>query len=666
MDYPGRLEQLTPNPTRGWMRCRLGDIGDRTKDQLLGRLCTAAARHGREVSPDQLDAWSSQLDVMQEVSRKLARGRPYADNWAVIFEYTIPRRGRRIDVVVLAEGCVVAVEFKVGSTRFDRHALWQAEDYALDLRDFHLATRGRHVRPVLVATDYTGRPFEAEGDELRVMCCGPQDLFHAFDDLPNAQAIDGDVWDASAYSPTPGIVSATRHLFASHGVDALSRNSADNLTETVTCVQRTIARAKRDRMRVVVFVTGVPGAGKTLVGIAASAAVSGGDDVRAAYMSGNGPLVTVLREAVARDAKECHGSLRQARRYAATLIQNVHEFTKLYGVERPDLAPDEHVVVFDEAQRAWHADKLAKRYPGVTLSEPALMLSAMSRLPEWSVLVALIGSGQEIHDGEAGIGEWIRAIATSVVPWHVVGSAEVASQLQTTVNDTGTAVNTPEIEEESACHLAVSTRSPRAQKISDWVDSLLRFDLESAQAALREMRGFRIAFTRDLATARDWLRDAARGEMRSGLLASSSAARLRADGIEMSPEFLNAYPLERWYLDGADDYRSSCSLEVAMSEFKIQGLEIDYAGMCWSGDLVPQTDSCRWDPRRLVGSAWRTVHAPEKRTYALNKYRVLLTRAREGMIIWVPRGSTLDKTRDPGELDAVADVLSLVGLREIT
>jgi hypothetical protein len=201
--------------------------------------------------------------------------------------------------------------------------------------------------------------------------------------------------------------------------------------------------------------------------------------------------------------------------------------------------------------------------------------------------------------------------------------------------------------------------------ISDWVDALLDFDLESAKAALGEMRGFRLAFTRDLATARDWLRDAARGEMRPGLLASSTAVRLRADGIEMSPEFLNAYPLERWFLDGSDDYRSSHSLEVSLSEFKIQGLEIDYACMCWSGDLIPRNDPPRWEPRRLVGATWRTVQVPEKQTYAINKYRVLLTRAREGMVIWIPRGSESDKTRNPEELDAVAEVLSHIGVGEV-
>jgi hypothetical protein len=659
------------NTRRAWARSTLGAVTPSGYDALLGQLSVGSARDGYDASERQIEAWESQLRCLSKVGQRLADATTQAINWPVLFEYSIPRRGRRIDAVVLAGSAIVVVEFKVGSAQFDRSAVWQAEDYALDLRDFHLASRGRTVIPVLVATEHAGPPKRAMGDELEVCCVGASSLAGVLAEIPpTAERLDPSEWDASPYSPTPGIVQATRHLFESHTVADLSHSYADNLTGTLDRIGELVADARSNRRRLVCFVTGVPGAGKTLAGLAAAAAIGeGGSGAhRAAYMSGNGPLIKVLREAVARDAKERMGTLRQARRHAATLIQNVHEFTRLYGLERPDLAPDEHVVVFDEAQRAWHAEKLKKRYPTMNASEPATMLEVMARQPGWCALIALVGGGQEIHDGEAGLREWGRALEASDVDWDIAASGEVLNG-ETSVAGSGLLPPGSKLESrvavERLCHLSVSVRSPRARRIADWVDAVLACDHERARAALDGLAGFRLAMTRDLGEARTWMRDASRGEMRPGLLASSTATRLRAEGIEMSPEFLNAYPIERWFLDGPDDHRSSHSLEVALSEFKVQGLEIDYAGVCWGGDLIPNRTRSSWIARRLTGTSWRTVRDQSKQEYALNKYRVLLTRSREGMVIWVPRGGKTDPTRNPAELDSVADLLARCGIQTL-
>jgi hypothetical protein len=653
---------------RAWTRCSLSELESLGSHHLLGQLCDGSARAGYDVDERQIHAWKIELECLAHAYTQFAARVPTANEWPLLFEYSIPRRGRRIDVVALAGSVVIVIEFKVGSASFDRSAVWQAEDYALDLRDFHLATRDRTVIPILVATEHAGPLQRRRGDELDVVCVGSQGLAMALAEIPpTVDQIDPKAWDASAYSPTPNIVEATRHLFASHTVAELSHSYADNLTGTVERLGELVERARTDRRRLVCFVTGVPGAGKTLAGLAAASAIGrdDGDDHRAAYMSGNGPLIQVLREAVARDAKDRLKTIREARRYAGTLVQNVHEFTELYGVHRRDLAPDEHVVVFDEAQRAWHAAKLKKRYPTVDASEPELMLDIMSRQPEWCALIALVGGGQEIHDGEAGLQAWGRALEASDVDWAIAASGEVLSGGPSVAGSglvpPGSGLGT-RVTVEPLCHLSVSVRSPRARRIADWVDAVLACQPERARAALEGLTGFRLAMTRDLEAARGWLRDASRGEMRPGLLASSTAIRLRADGIEMTPEFLSAYPIERWFLDGPDDFRSSHSLEVALSEFKVQGLEIDLAGVCWSGDLIPDDAGAGWIPRRLRGTRWHTVTDQAKQTYALNKYRVLLTRAREGMVIWVPDGDPADPTRDPSELDRVSRLLEDCGV----
>ena len=360
--------------------------------------------------------------------------------------------------------------------------------------------------------------------------------------------------------------------------------------------------------------------------------------------------------------------MKKARRHAATLIQNVHEFTRHYGVQRPDLPPDEHAVIFDEAQRAWHAEKLGKRYEGLDASEPELMLQIMSRAKGWSAIIALVGNGQEIHDGEAGLAEWGRALRRHHPEWRVVASPDALRGAPAFVGDS----LLPEGDEasisvraEPLCHLAVSLRSPRTQCISDWVDAVLDCDTDRAAEAIRDLRGFRLALTRDLGEARRWLLDASRGEMRPGLIASSRALRLRPNGLEVSPAFLDSVSVERWFLDGPDDFRSSHSLEIALTEFKVQGLELDYTGVCWSNDLVLNAAHDGWEARRLHGALWRRIGHGIGHVYAINKYRVLLTRAREGMVIYVPRGNADDPTRDPDQLDGVAEFLTECGVKPI-
>jgi hypothetical protein len=567
--------------------------------------------------------------------------------------------------VFLAPGVVIVVEFKNGATTYSRSDLWQAQDYALDLRDFHLESAGVPVAAILMATraPTVGTPVDLETSVWRANAETLASVLARIErELSTTRRIDAASWLRSGYRPTPTIVEAARQVFAGHNVRELSHSYADNLSRTTEAIANLIQAAKTQSRRLVCFVTGVPGSGKTLAGLTAM------QDARAlelgagasAFMSGNVPLVRVLREALVRDERRRGRSQKDAKRTTELLIQNVHRFIGEYGVQEKDAVPPDHVIAFDEAQRAWNADKVAKKYEIPAQSEPALVLGIMSRPKDWSVVVALVGGGQEIHDGEAGLEEWGKAIQQSSVPWDIVVSPDVleggASVAGHRLFGEGTCCRRP-VQTDVAMHLSVSVRSPKAQHLAEWVNAVIALDATSARIAMKSIEGFRLVLTRSLSAARRWLRQQATGSLRAGLVASSGALRLCAHGLELETDFLRGFPLERWFLDDRDDFRSSSALEVAMTEFECQGLELDYVGLCWGDDLTPAPDSASWQGLTLFGKKWRTIRDPVKKRYLLNSYRVLLTRAREGMVIWVPPGAADDPTRPPDALHRTATFL---------
>jgi hypothetical protein len=660
--------------TSAWASVALGELPTCDVDRLIGRLSTAAALAGFETQQaDQTIAWRDQLGVLRSMASSLVRSSPSHARWNVLLEYPIPRRGKRIDVVLVADRFVAALEFKVGKETFDRADVWQAQDYQLDLRDFHEASRGVPVEALLVATaaplsdpphliDASTGVAMTNADHL----AGAVLAIAARHVLRPECVTDAQTWANSGYRPTPTIVEAARRVFAGHRIKALSHAYADNLTATTEAIVRAIQRSKDDGLRTICFVTGVPGAGKTLAGLTAmqdarSLALGEG---AASFMSGNGPLVRVLREALVRDRVNAGARRNASERETELLIQNIHQFLEEYGVKKPGEVPPDHVISFDEAQRAWHAGKLAKRHKTMSVSEPRLLLDIMTRPQRWAVVVALVGGGQEIHDGEAGLEEWGKALQSCGESWDVVVSPEVLVGGESVAGHRLFADEVPanvRVHEDQSMHLAVSVRAPRAQRLAEWVNAVLRVDAVSARTAMDAMRGYRVMLTRDLRVAREWLREVSTGETRAGLLASSGALRLRAEGLELDPEFHRGYPIERWFLDPRDDFRSSHSLEVAMTEFECQGLELDFAGLCWGDDMTIRGHPPRWHPSRLMGRDWRTIRDVGRAQYLANKYRVLLTRAREGLVLWVPRGDARDPTRAPEHLNNTAKFLAECG-----
>ncbi len=480
--------------------------------------------------------------------------------------------------------------------------------------------------------------------------------------------IEPEAWNYGSYKPVPTIIEAATRLFQGHQVrDIAQSHAGENLSKTVDTLKKAVEYARSARQKVACFVTGVPGSGKTLAGLDLAHCSALTDDASpgATFLSGNGPLVAVLTEALARDhAERTDRPKRSALREVKTFVDNVHKFLREYAGRDHEL-PVEHVIIFDEAQRAWDERKSLTKF-GRNASEPEMMLRIMDRHTDWAVLVGLVGSGQEIHDGEAGLQEWGRALSDEFTNWQVWATEQVVGEApQQATMLFRTMPEHLKVLAKPALHLSVPIRSHRAEQLTVWVDAALAGNLTAAAENLPAMSDYPIMLTRSLQRAKQWLRQRGRGLRRFGLLASSGGRRLRSHGIEVSSGFTGGYAYENWFLNDRHDIRSSYQLEVAATEFECQGLELDYTCVCWADDFHRDPNNPKWCYRRLHGAHLQTVRKKRTQEYILNKYRVLLTRARHGMIIWVPEGNEEDPTFPPQPLDATYDYLRKCGARPL-
>lgn len=636
----------------------------------------------------QPEAWASEIAILKDEAKKLCTAFSPARGWAIFFEYEIARRVRRIDGVLVGGNRIFVVEVKVGASNFDNAAKWQAREYALDLRDFHELSANRVIIPILIATEAGSSEglgsaaiqefARCRGVPLNTACLARTDLAEFVvklvqtDPAEELKPIEPMAWAQAPYRPSLNIIEAAERIFSGHQVREISHACADNLTATSEAIVQLVRQAQQDKRRIACFVTGVPGAGKTLTGLNAvhDPELRRNGRPAAVFLSGNGPLVKIVVEALKRDLRRHGDRSKESSRQISTFIQNVHTFLNEYGLRDSSRQPPEHVVVFDEAQRAWDAGQMERKGRGVR-SEPEMMLEVMERCRDWCALVAIVGSGQEIHAGEAGLTEWARALSARPVAWQVVASPHVMPENDAATSDTLnlTHAGAISVSRDHRLHLATTLRSFRATMVSEWVDHVLSGNDTLAARLLHGTAEFPLVLTRDLDAARRWLsaritQEDGRAGL-CGLVASSGARRLRAYGLEVSAGFSRSYPFEDWFLTPRGDIRSSQQLEVAATEFECQGLELDWIGMCWGDDLTWNPITKRWDLRRFTGTSWKAVRDQTRRRYLLNKYRVLLTRARLGMVIWVPRGSDQDITRDPERLDATARFLAACGVAPI-
>lgn len=656
---------------------------DCDSDTVVGVLSQQIASSGiSQQHSKQINVWNRQVEVLKNAFNELAELVNHVADWTLVLEYPIPRRQKRPDALILTDKVVFVVEFKFGATDYDAASRWQAEDYALNLRDFHAESFGRIIVPVLCATD--ARIIDEHVYQLNGSLVAPLlrtnsetlgttlgTSYRSLKDSCNIEVLDADAWLSSAYRPTLTIIEAAETLYEHHSVRDISHNYAKNLSATTDMVAQTILSAKNEKKRTLILITGVPGAGKTLTGlnVVHDPTIRSKQGPSGIFLSGNGPLVKVVREALVLNQQKAGRRRNEAEHEVSTFIQNVHQFLR-YHRENPEAIPHEHVVVFDEAQRAWDRHQM-NRKQGVDYSEPFELLSVMERTPNWSVVIGLVGGGQEIFLGEAGLEEWGRALQETNCNWNVIASPEVITGGSSVAGHQLFKNGVPtelDFASEPHAHLTVSVRSHRAQKITDWVNQLLEPNSTAACENVPDTKEFPLFVTRSLSEAREWLRMRSGGDLnkRSGLVCSSEDQRLRAYGLENSTPFRGGYAFEKWFLSPPEDVRSSFSLEVSASEFECQGLELDYVGVCWGGDLTLNEERDSWVYRNFRGAKWQNCRQEIAQSYILNRYRVLLTRARLGMVIWVPPGCKEDPTRPPDWFDGIYDHLRNAGVPELT
>jgi hypothetical protein len=659
------IDPSTP-PSSAYYAADVAKFIATTSDTILGNI-TANSAFAVEVT--QRDAWMVQIEVLKPALEGVEGN--------IFLEFNVPRIGSRIDAVLLSGPTIFVIEFKVGETDFRRDDLNQAWDYALDLKNFHKASHHAQIIPILVAThapwsdtellvphaDYVSPPVRCNSKGLR-------QLIRAGLDHAAGESLDAQKWSDSPYQPTPTIIEAAQTLYAQHSVDAIARHDAGarNLKVTSQRIEELVDEARRNQRKMIIFVTGVPGAGKTLVGL--NVATKKRDQTQpthAVFLSGNGPLVDVLREALTRDeVARLRKGLDKTRKGVVAqkvkaFIQNVHHFRDA-GL-RNNAAPSDHVVIFDEAQRAWNREMTTsfmlrkKKYVGFNQSEPEFLISYLDRHHDWAAVICLVGGGQEINRGEAGISAWLDAIKTTFPSWHVYISPELTDSEYAAGQALDTLRGRANVVKDDSLHLAVSMRSFRAENVSSFIKAILDCESGKARDILIPMSSrYPIALTRNLDKAKQWIRKHARGSERFGLVASSGAQRLKPHAIDIRVEI---NPIH-WFLNDSEDTRSSFYMEDAATEFQIQGLELDWVCMTWDADL--RFGESNWEYHSFVGSKWTSIHKQERQQYLLNAYRVLLTRARQGMIIFVPTGDSSDATRTPAYYDSTFEYLAGIGI----
>lgn len=672
--------------------------------EIIGNL---AVIHPYDINNETSMSWMEEIETLKNALAK------FSGRGSVYIEYNIPRMGRRADVVVLIDGIVLVMEFKTSEQKFTRASEIQVWDYALDLKNFHQGSRDRILIPILVAPkerninckfdlipfeDNVYKPLLSNSNKLRDCI---DFIINNVRPVHSFSKKDDDQWAKSGYDPTPTIIEAAVALYEEHNVAEITKHDGD-VEQTAVCINRIIDQCRINQRKAICFVTGVPGAGKTLIGLqtAIDQFNKGG---KAVYLSGNFPLVEVLQEALTRDyvrrSKEDYKNRRtsekpctkaEAKSRVKTFIQMIHYYRDLYlegtKVEGDEIVPipeyftnhndksfipTEPVAIFDEAQRAWTREELRrfmkekKHINDFPYSEPEYLISCLDRRTDWGLVICLIGGGQEINKGEAGIKEWLESLNRRFKHWDIYISDKLVNNEYAGGRAIDMIENKTRLYIEPNLHLSVSMRSFRAEKVSLFFHQLLNLQKNDASKTLIELSNYPIVLTRDLAKAKDWLRSHARGSERFGLLASSKAERLKAISINVryQPDFVH------WFLEDDTDIRSSNSLEDTLTEFKVQGLEIDWACVAWDADLRLNKSHDKWEHFQLrSGTKWQKINKRENQEYQINAYRVLLTRARQGMVIVVPDGdygNPPDETRKPEWYDGIYVYLKEIGLKEI-
>jgi DUF2075 family protein len=653
---------------RSFYSSTIADFLQSANHTLLG---TLAHNNTFELGEAQKLAWEYQIEALKPILKEY-----YG---SIYFEFLIPRMGRRIDVVLVIRNIIFLLEFKVGEKVFLNSAIEQVYDYALDLKNFHETSHDKLLVPIVIATESSlvkmELPFIIDPDRIihpiKSNTSLLSDVISKVLQSYEGEDLNCEQWTKGRYLPTPTIIEAATALYNGHSVeDILKRDAtAINLSNTTKHIEEIISRSKRNSEKAICFITGVPGAGKTLVGLdIATKHLNANDGYGCTFLSGNAPLVAILREALTRDRVKTERfkgiRIRKGKVYSIVkvLIQNVHHFRDEY-LKNDSQAPQDHIAIFDEAQRAWNLEKTIdfvkrkNKIIGFNQSEPEFLISCLDRHEDWGVVICLVGGGQEINTGEAGISEWISSITRSYPHWNVY----ISNQLFDTEYAAGESLNLLSKHKNLTVlrdlHLSVSMRSFRAEHLSSFVKFVLDNEADKAKHFFNLIKiKYPLVISRDLSKAKNWIYRKARGSERYGMVVSSKAQRLKPYAIDVKTQIDPVH----WFLDGKEDVRSSYYMEDVATEFQIQGLELDWACVVWDGDFRYSTSG--WQTFSFVGDKWKKVNKEERKQYLKNAYRVLLTRARQGMVIVVPEGDPKDPTRDAAYYDSTYNYLVKMGI----
>lgn len=622
---------------------------------ILGEL---TKNYDFELGDLQKNAWISEIAILKDQLSQINEG-------DIIFEYSIPRMGAIIDNVFLIDGLVFIVEFKVGETEYRKGDIDQLENYIKILKNFHYESRDKILVPILVASEAqpTYNTFELhENNVVETIKTNKNDLTNVISTIIEKYKTEDDLtnWSKSRYTPTPSILDAARKLYETHEVEDIRTYNSDDLflAETEKTIDEIIDQSKKNNEKSIIFLTGVPGAGKTLIGLNIATKRSVTNDEPAVFLSGNGPLVKVLKEALARDSKERNGiNKKDADLKVASFIQPIHQFRD-DAINNEDMQ-HEKIVIFDEAQRAWtkeQTESFMKTKKGIAdfgMSEPEFLISIMDRQKDWTVIICLVGGGQEINKGEAGISEWFKALNNRFTDWNVYAAQE---------NIDMSKFENLKINYNDNLYLYSTIRSLDAPILPNFIEHLLNNDKEEAKKILKEFNDdYPLYITRNLNDAKKWIKQITANEddsVRYGLLAQSNGIRLIPEGIFVK----NNIKEEAWFLNETNDIRSSNHLEIPATEFDIQGLEIDYSIVAWDANL--RYINGDFEHYKFKGTKWNNTNETDK-NYLINSYRVLLTRARKGMVIFIPEGDDDDATRPKEYYDGTYEYLKSIGIKEL-
>lgn len=620
-----------------------------SSDEILGTICSNVVHS--ETRIQQSNAWHEEILILKNQLSNFTNAR-------IIFEYIIPRMGRRVDAIVLYKNLVFILEFKVGDNIYKSSTYDQVYDYALDLRNFQKESHNKLLVPIIVSTNApeTNNDIFIKDKIIEPLKCNKNNIGTTIKFIANKYnepTFDYIAWENSEYLPTPTIIEAAQVLYRGHNVKDITRNDAgaENLTVTTKKINEIIQYSKKNNKKSICFLTGVPGAGKTLVGLNLAIEHSKTKEgEHAIFLSGNFPLVTVLQEALARDkvlqSKLCKFKLSksEALRNTSAFIQIIHKYRDSFVGNTA--TPPERIAIFDEAQRAWTQPQISnfmktkKGMGNFPYSEPEFLINTMDRHTDWAVIVCLIGGGQEIYTGEAGLPEWFESLKRSYKDWEVFVSPKLNDSEYTRDQTWENMIHGLKIYNFEELHLATSIRSFRTPDLAGFVKAILDNEKEVAKHLFKKIKNkYPILLTRNLNEAKKWVISHSPGTTRYGLLASSGGLRLKPDGIFVK----NDISVANWFLNGKDDVRSSYYLEDVVTEFDIQGLELDYSIIAWDADF--RYDGKSWSYNKFVGNNWQSINSTDNKLYLKNAYRVLLTRARQGMAIFIPSGNDNDSSK---------------------